>query len=337
MIRIDDIEAGTRWSAPDAPDLGEPDLPGCDPHGLLADGPHPFDLDAPESRTFYATIDGYTRCVVGEEPSRADLELLAPDGAVVSELRTCAVVGGQQVLRVWPHRWSTDHRLVVPAAGGAAAFEVGGSAPVKWSVERAVALSRRLGVPVLVARRHVLLPHGPWPEPTLTDGPAVVDDTTAWQSADAPSFEAPPLRDCCHPPAPDLGPPLLSTTHDDVARFYATNHGHTAALLDDTLSAFDPFQHIPMGYTNLRLQEKRAVVHAGRVLRIWPRTYERPGAVERDESYRLTVGPAEGGEWVRDLDGEPTLATALRAALALSARAGVSVLVSRDLEERAWH
>ncbi|EYR63657.1 hypothetical protein N866_19175 [Actinotalea ferrariae CF5-4] len=337
MIRIDDIEAGTCWSAPDAPDLGEPDLPTCDPHGLLADGPHPFALDAPESRNFYATVDGYTRCVVGEEPARADLELLAPEGAVVAELRTCAVVLGEQVLRVWPHRWSTDHRLVVPAADGAAAFEVGGGAPVKWAVERALALSQRLGVPVLVARRHVLLPHGAWPAPVLPDGPAQVDDTTAWQADDAPPFDPPPLRDCCHPAAPELGPPLLSTAHDDVARFYATNHGHTAALLEDAVPAFDPYRRIPMGYTTLRLQEKRAIVHAGRVLRIWPLAHERPSAEERDESYRLTVGPGEQGEWIRDLTGEPTLATALRAALVLSARAGVTVLVSRDLEERDWH
>lgn len=344
MIRLDDIDARTRWWLQDAPDLGEPTLPSCDAEGLLAGGPHPFDLSAPESSTFFATADGFTRCVVGEEPPREELDRLA-GGAVVSRLQTCAVVLGTEVLRVWPHAWSTDHRLIVPAAAGApagTALDVGGPGPVKWSVGAAMELSQGLGVPVLVARRHVLLPHGPWPQPAVPVPPGVVDDATSWRAPAAASYVPDTVPDCAYPSSADAGPPLFDVAHDAVARFYATSWGHTACLLDDAdVAAFDHPARIPMGYTNLYLREKRAVVRAGEVLRVWPRRFDRArpgpyGEPSADEEYVLTVGEVS---WRprSDLGPEPTMALALRAAVALSARGGVSVLVSRTLSRQSWH
>lgn len=344
MIRLDDIDARTRWWLQDPPDLGEPTLPSCDPEGFLAGGPHPFDLSAPESRTFFATADGFTRCVVGEEPPREAFDRLA-GGTVVSRLQTCAVVLGAEVLRVWPHAWSTDYRLVVPAADGApagTALDVGAPGPVKWSVGKAVALSGALGVPVLVARRHVLLPHGPWPERALAVPPGAVDDDTDWRGPAAASYVPDVVADCAYPSSADAGPPLFDVAHDDVARFYATNHGHTACLFDDAdVARFDDPARIPMGYTNLYLREKRAVVRAGEVLRVWPRRFDRVrhggyGTPSADEQFALTVGEAT---WRprSDLGPEPTMALALRAAVTLSARGGVSVLVSRTLDEQSWH
>lgn len=342
MIRLDDIDARTRWWLQDAPDLGEPALPSCDPEVLLADGPHPFDLSPRESRTFFATTEGFTRCVVGDEPSREALGRLTPRGAVVSRLQTCAIVDGAEVLRVWQHAWSTDHRLIVPAADGApaaTALDLGGSHPIKWSVGRAVGLSTGLGSPVLVVRRHVLLPHGPWPSPPLDVAPGVVDDATKWRSPAAASYVPGAVPDCAYPSSADAGPPLFDTTHDDVARFYATAYGHTACLFDDGDVAALPGR-IPMGYANLYLREKRAVVHAGDVLRVWPRRYERAAAAAggdgTEEEYVLTVGEAA---WRPrgDLGPEPTLALALRAAVRLSARGGTSVLVSRTLRTQTWH
>lgn len=339
MIRLDDIDARTRWWLQDPPDLGEPVLPSCDPEGLLADGPHPFDLSAPESRTFFATADGFTRCVVGEEPPREALNRLS-GGAVVSRMQTCAIVLGAEVLRVWPHAWSTDYRLVVPAAPGEAAetgLDVGGAGPVRWAVGQAVDVSRGLGGPVLVARRHVLLPHGPWPERGLPVPPWTVDDATDWRSAAAASYVPDAVPDCAWPSSADAGPPPFATAHDDVARFYATSRGHTACLFeDDDVAAFADPARIPMGYTSLYLREKRAVVRGGQVLRVWPRRFERERSAGVDEEFALTVGEAT---WRPrpDLGPEPTMALALRAAVRLSARGGVSVLVSRTLSRRDWH
>ena len=339
MIRLDDIDADTRWWLQDPPDLGEPTLPSCDAERLLAGGPHPFDLSAPESRTFFATTEGFTRCVVGEEPPREALDRLAGRDGVVSRMQTCAVVLGAEVLRVWPHAWSTDYRLVVPAADGAvpgAALDLGGAGPVRWAVGQALSLSQGLGVPVLVVRRHVMLPHGPWPEPTLPVPPGAVDDATAWRSPAAASYVPDTVPDGAYPSSADAGPPLFDATHDDVARFYATSWGHTACLFDDAdVAAFADPARIPVGYTNLDLREKRAVVHAGEVLRVWPRRFERERPAG-DEEYVLNVGQAT---WRTrpDLGREPTMALALRAAVGLSARGGVSVLVSRTLSTQAWH
>lgn len=96
-----------------------------------------------------------------------------------------------------------------------------------------------------------------------------------------------------------------------------------------------------MGYTDLYLREKRAVVRAGEVLRVWPRRFDRTrpgpyGEPRADEEYVLTVGEAPWRPRA-DLGPEPTMALALRTAMALPGRAGVSVLVSRTLSRQSWH
>lgn len=341
MLREDRITGDTDWTTPDPPDLGEPELPSCDPSEVLAGGHHPFDIGQPAASTFYSTDDGFTRCAPrrGLEPD--ELARLTPADGRVTTHRTVAVVHGDDVVRVWPHGGAPAYRLVVPGAGGDA-VEVGAPGPVRHAVVVARVVSRAVGVPVLVTRRDGVRERGSWPT-RVPVPPGEVTDDTAWVSAAAAAFVPPDVVDCCSPADPALGPLVTDPSDARPGVYWSTNHGTTRCVLDGGLAPEELAGRIPMGYTNLHLEERRAVVHDGEVLRLWARHRAEPvrdpglpASWRAPEEFRLLVAGA-GGAAQMQLTAEPDVAAAVRTAVVLSRRMRATVVVGREVARWAWH
>jgi hypothetical protein len=128
-------------------------------------------------------------------------------------------------------------------------------------------------------------------------------------------------------------PSVFDTGHDATGRFAMTNGGVTPTILgevtDDQLAT-----SIPMGYTDLSVNEKRAVVTDGRVVRLWAAAFE----AQVDVNWFLLTADEDGGPVVMGAGvgigpGHP-LALASRVSRLMGGRA---VVVGRSLERHFWH
>ncbi|MDT9591540.1 hypothetical protein RDV89_00575 [Nocardioides zeae] len=156
--------------------------------------------------------------------------------------------------------------------------------------------------------------------------PMVTDETT-WAD---PDVAVEPLQ------LPRLGredwladrPSAFATDHDDLRLVVTTNRGYSRCGTEADFDDRALLAHVPMGYTDLSVLEKRAVVASGRVVRLWPGP--------RAQAYALTTAGADG----RPLPG-PTaglLWHALQSAVRWSALLGARpLLVTTTRSTRAWH
>ncbi len=163
--------------------------------------------------------------------------------------------------------------------------------------------------------------------------PRHLSDTSEWQAETLPLINA-KLQGCIYGSDWLEGAPAaFDTGHDETARLYATNMGITPSIL----GGFDPdlpAAAIPMGYTNLSLFEKRAVVVGGSLVRIWSQRYEPQRDLRRVGFYAITEGA--GSPLVLGL--YPAIPHAVRQAEVLSSRMnGSPVIVARLLTEIGWH
>ena len=156
-------------------------------------------------------------------------------------------------------------------------------------------------------------------------------DDAGWQADPLPQVRA-AVPSAVDPGWPD-GPGLFDVAHDATARFYATNRGVTPCFLDAEEPA-DLQRHVPMGYTNLDLFEKRAVVADGVLVRLWPRRFD---ATPSGPYHFHLVVPGDGEHEMLVLGASHPVPYPILQAENLSARLGVPVLVARRLSSRAWH
>lgn len=133
-----------------------------------------------------------------------------------------------------------------------------------------------------------------------------------------------------------LGPPEwlaghpspFATDHDDALLLVTTNRGFSDCGTSEDFTDRALFDHVPMGYTSLGIVEKRAVVAAGEVVRLWPG--------RKTTEYGVTTVDADGTPLSA---GRTTLLWhALQLAVRWSALLGDRpLLVTTTVETRAWH
>lgn len=82
-------------------------------------------------------------------------------------------------------------------------------------------------------------------------------------------------------------PSVFDTRHDDLLMFAATGRGFSRCATLKELTPDALLDNVPMGYTALTLSEKRAVVFAGSVARLWP-------GAKRAGGYTVQTVDAEG-------------------------------------------
>lgn len=167
----------------------------------------------------------------------------------------------------------------------------------------------------------------------MTPAPRTLTDKSEWQAEKLPLINA-KLPGCIHGSNWLEGEPAaFDTGHDETARLYATNMGVTPSIL----GGFDPglpAAAIPMGYTNLSLFEKRAIIADGNLVRIWSQRYEPQRDLSRAGFYAVT----EGARVPLLLGLYPSIPHAVRQAEVLSSRMnGSPVIVARLLSEIGWH
>lgn len=126
-------------------------------------------------------------------------------------------------------------------------------------------------------------------------------------------------------------PGVLSLDHDQTLTFAATNWGVSTCLpfgASDDAYDIGLVYGIQTGYTNLSLMEKRAVVHRGRLLRLWP-------GVLATGDMGLLLPPIRHGHL--RLDANDRLWHALHQALELSVRTDSPILLASGLDSCSWH
>jgi hypothetical protein len=170
----------------------------------------------------------------------------------------------------------------------------------------------------------------------MTPEPAVfgTDDTTAWHTDDLPVIDV-KLRSCIYnsdwladAPSP------FDVHHNETGRLYATNSGISPTILGE----FDPkmpSHSIPMGYTNLYLLEKRAVIAEGRLIRLWPQRYKPDHTHLEDGCRAITEGDSSKH---LSLGLSSSINHAVHQAKTLSSRMnGAPVIVTKTLTDQFWH
>lgn len=126
-------------------------------------------------------------------------------------------------------------------------------------------------------------------------------------------------------------PSVLDVEHEESRRFLVTNSQVSRCLpvLDPPVAYEAGLKYdVGMGYTMLRLAEKRAVAHEGRLLRLWPRHLGAGG------DYVLL--PPNGQGNLQLGAGRPTWA-AVAHALDLSERTAGPVVLMSLVDECTWH
>lgn len=126
-------------------------------------------------------------------------------------------------------------------------------------------------------------------------------------------------------------PSVLDVGHDETRRFLVTNSQVSRCLpVLDPPVAYEAGQRygVGMGYTMLRLVEKRAVAHEGRLLRLWARQ------LSTGDDYVLL--PPNGQGNLQLGAGHPTWA-AVAHAIDLSERTAAPVVLMSLVDECNWH
>lgn len=127
-------------------------------------------------------------------------------------------------------------------------------------------------------------------------------------------------------------PGVVAIDHPATKAFVLTTHEVTPCLPStaptdprDVGNAYD----VTMGYTALRIVEKRAVAHRGKLLRLWP------GDRGTGERVGLLVAPNSFGNlW---LQTSSTTWHAVQKALDLSSRMEWPVVMTSEIDECDWH
>lgn len=138
------------------------------------------------------------------------------------------------------------------------------------------------------------------------------------------------------------GPGAFDIDHDATARLIETNGGISACTFDD-FNYIKLADSVPMGYSNLYVLEKRAVVVAGRVQRIWPRKFDIQESVTYGprglgDVFRAIVAVRSWGCRHLRLGLGAVLWRAIGEAVTLSEQMnGAAILVTRVLQEEYWH
>lgn len=138
-------------------------------------------------------------------------------------------------------------------------------------------------------------------------------------------------------------PRLAAIDHDDTAVFYATNRGVSRCLIGDEarteiVGGVSPhtFDTIQMGYTQLFLMEKRAVIVAGEVVRFWAQHPDRPAVPNEQGKVRAFLPQTDRSKWLH-LGVSHPLKFGVGHACNLSARTGEPIVVAIRLTEHTWH
>jgi hypothetical protein len=168
----------------------------------------------------------------------------------------------------------------------------------------------------------------------MSPAPRNLTDKSEWQAGSLPLTDA-RLPGCIDGSDWLEGEPAaFDTGHDETARLYATNMGVTPSILGGLDAGF-PAAAIPMGYTNLSLFEKRAVIADGNLVRIWSQRYEPQLQLSEAGFYAISEGSARVPLF---LGLYPSIPHAVRQAEVLSSRMnGSPVIVARLLSEIGWH
>jgi hypothetical protein len=170
----------------------------------------------------------------------------------------------------------------------------------------------------------------------MTSAPPILSirDETQWRAETLPQIDV-KLRSCIYDTDWLEGAPsAFDAEHSETARLYETNNGISPTIL----GAFHPDQpgkSIPMGYTNLQLLEKRAVIFEGKLVRLWSSRYQ-PTHGTNPSSFDAVT---EGDTWKHlRLGLDWSIGHAVGQAETLSARMnGAPVIVTRLLSSTFWH
>ncbi len=126
-------------------------------------------------------------------------------------------------------------------------------------------------------------------------------------------------------------PSPLDVEHDETRRFILTNHqvSRCVPLLDPPVAhVVGNRYHVGMGYTTLRLVEKRAVAYQGRLLRLWPRHLG-------SGPFTLVLPPNDRGNL--QLGAGSITWHAVGSAINLSDRMRDPVVLVQVVDECNWH
>jgi hypothetical protein len=170
----------------------------------------------------------------------------------------------------------------------------------------------------------------------MTSAPPILSirDETEWHAESLPDIDV-KLPTCIY--GSDWlrdAPSAFDTRHTDTARLYETNSGLSPTILGD-FAPDQPRKSIPMGYTDLHLLEKRAVIAEGRLVRLWRSRYEPSYGTNQTAFYAVIEGNTFGNLRV-GLDN--SIGHAVGQAQTLSDRMnGAPVIVVRLLSSTFWH
>lgn len=171
---------------------------------------------------------------------------------------------------------------------------------------------------------------------TMTSAPPILSirDETEWRAETLPQIDV-KLSSCIY-----YGdwladaPSAFDTEHSDTARLFETNSGISPTILGE-FHPDQPGKSIPVGYTNLQLLEKRAVIFEGALVRLWGSRY-RP-SVPIDAAGFDAVTEGDTRSHLR-LGLDQSIGHAVGQAETLSARMnGAPVIVTRLLNSIFWH
>lgn len=132
-------------------------------------------------------------------------------------------------------------------------------------------------------------------------------------------------------------PSAFDTRHDRTARLITTTRG-VSPIIEQDFTFDDLTRSVPMGYTDLSVVEKRAVISDGRVVRLWPASFEPEGDV-RD--WTLFI-PDDGQDPRRNSPVVVGTGTVLWHGLDLGCRlsrlmGGRPMVLARTLASHYWH
>ena len=170
----------------------------------------------------------------------------------------------------------------------------------------------------------------------MTSAPPILSirDETEWRAETLPQIDV-KLRTCIY--YSDWladAPSAFDVEHAETARLYETNSGISPTILGG-FHRDQPGKSIPMGYTNLQLLEKRAVIFEGALVRLWSSRYKPSVPIDAAGFDAVT----EGDTWKHlRLGLDQSIGHAVGQAETLSARMdGAPVIVTRLLSSVGWH
>jgi len=131
-------------------------------------------------------------------------------------------------------------------------------------------------------------------------------------------------------------PSPFDLDHETTARLIETNRGVSPCILGE-LEWRRIYDHVPMGYTQLFILEKRAVIAGGDLLRLWPSKHESVKDFTQDK-YRAIIADEDPEATHLSLGVSNPLWAAVKAGVRISHRmSGAPVLLTKILSEVSWH